>query len=304
MPRIARQKTYDAIFHVMARSISEVDLFKDDNDKKTYLGLIKKYQKLYEFRVYGYCLMSNHVHLIIDANGADISKIMHSINFSYAQIFNKKHNRHGHLFQDRFKSKMVKDERYLFALSAYIHNNPIDIQEYETCPENYEFSSLSIYLGLNRDPYELVEDGFIMSLFGESKKAARDKYLRLVYKTNDKKLREELEFENEGTEYRSGRKVLVRDFKIEDIIEFISSKMNIPSIAVSMKGSQSLVEAKALLVLLMRSLCNIKCSEICTVLGNITQSRVSKLSSIGIDLVINDKRYSKIVWEFLEGAAF
>ncbi|EYE87421.1 hypothetical protein Q428_13335, partial [Fervidicella metallireducens AeB] len=108
MPRLARQKKEDAIFHVMARSISEVDLFKDDEDKLNYLALVKKYQKTYEFRVYGYCLMDNHLHLIIDANGADISRIMHSINFSYAQYFNHRHKRHGHLFQDRFKSKMVK----------------------------------------------------------------------------------------------------------------------------------------------------------------------------------------------------
>jgi putative transposase len=303
MPRIARQKAYDAIFHIMARSISEVDLFKSDDDKRTYLGLIRKYQKLYEFRVYGYCLMSNHVHLIIDANGADISKIMHSINFSYAQIFNKKHGRHGHLFQDRFKSKMVKDERYLLALSAYIHNNPMDMQQYEACPEKYGFSSLSIYLGLNSDPYELVDDGFVMGLFGNNKRAARNKYLQLVYKTNDKQIKEELEFKNEGTEYKSGRKILVRDFNIEDIVGFISSKMKIPCIAISMKGSQRLVEAKALLVLLMRSLCNIKCSDICKVLGNITQVRVSKLSSIGIDLVLKDERYRNIVCEFLEYAA-
>jgi REP element-mobilizing transposase RayT len=68
MPRIARQKTDDAIFHVMSRSISELELFKDDSDKLKYLSIIKKYQKLYKFRVYGYCLMDSHVHLIIDAN--------------------------------------------------------------------------------------------------------------------------------------------------------------------------------------------------------------------------------------------
>ncbi|WDC83583.1 transposase [Caloramator sp. mosi_1] len=57
--------------------------------------------------------MDNHAHFIIDANGADISKIMHFINYKYAMWFNKRYSRHGHLFQDRFKSKIVKDERYL-----------------------------------------------------------------------------------------------------------------------------------------------------------------------------------------------
>jgi putative transposase len=300
MPRIARQKTYDAIFHIMARSISEVELFKGDEDKKTYLGLVKKYQKLYEFRVFGYCLMSNHVHLMIDANGADISKIMHSINFSYAQYFNRKHNRHGHLFQDRFKSKMVKDEKYLITLSAYIHNNPTEIYEFETCPDKYEFSSLSIYLGLRSDPYELIDNGFIMGLFGGDIKSARKNYFTFVCKVNDKIVKEGLEFEDEGTDYRSNRTILTREFQVDEIIKFISSKMRVPGIALRMKGSRKLVEAKALLVLLMRSLCNAKCSDICKTLGNITQVRVSSLSSIGINLILKDGRYRGIIEEFLE----
>ena len=57
--------------------------------------------------------MDNHAHLLIDANGADISKVMHGINFSYAMYFNKKYEREGHLFKDRFKSKIVDDDRYL-----------------------------------------------------------------------------------------------------------------------------------------------------------------------------------------------
>ncbi|EYE87559.1 hypothetical protein Q428_12565 [Fervidicella metallireducens AeB] len=299
MPRIARQKKEDAIFHVMARSISEVDLFKDDTDKLNYLALVKKYQKTYEFRVYGYCLMDNHLHLIIDANGADISRIMHSINFSYAQYFNHRHKRHGHLFQDRFKSKMVKSEIYLYALSAYVHNNPCDIKGYENCPEKYEFSSLSIYLGLRHDPYELIDDGFIMGMFSKNPKKARESYMKLVYKCSDKVFKEEVEFLNEGTEYRSERKILVRNIKTIEILEFIASKLGIEKIKLHTKHCREIVEAKALAVLLMRSLCNLKCSEICRVLGNITQSRVSKLSSLGVKL-LDDEKYKNITYEFMK----
>lgn len=300
MPRIARQKTYDAIFHVMARSISEIDLYKDDEDKKIYLSFIKKYQKLYEFRVYSYCLMSNHVHMIIDSNGADISKIMHGINFSYAQYFNRKYKRHGHLFQDRFKSKMVLDEKYLLTLSAYIHNNPIEILEYKDCPEIYEFSSLSVYLGLRRDPYELVDDGFIMNLFGNSSKTARENYLRFVFKCSDNKINENIEFENDGTQYKSERKILVRDFSSEKIVDFISSRMNVSRVTLRTKHSRNLIEAKALLVFLMRSLCNYRCSDICKLLGNVTQARVSKLSCIGIEMISREMKYNGIVEEFIE----
>ena len=298
MPRKAREKTKDAIFHIMARSISEVDLFKDKDDKLKYISLVKKYQKLYKFRVYGYCLMDNHVHMIIDANGADISDIMHSINFAYAGYFNILHKRHGHLFQDRFKSEIVGDVNYLLALSAYVHNNPTDIKGYAECPEKYEFSSLAVYLGLRQDPYELVEDDFVMSMFGSNPKTARERYIKFVYICNDKKLIKDIEFKDEKTEYRSERTILVREIKSEEIIKFIINKMGVSQIKLRSKHSKSVVEAKALLVFMMRSLCNYKCSNICRILGNITQGRVSMLSSIGIRL-IDEEKYSGIVEEFL-----
>lgn len=299
MPRIARIKSIDSIFHVMVRSISEVDLFKSKEDKVLYLSRIKNYQKLYNFKVYGYCLMDNHAHFIIDANGADISKIMHSINFSYATLFNIKHERHGHLFQDRFKSKIVEDDTYLITLSAYVHNNPTDINGYENCPEKYEFSSLPVYLGMAHDPYELLDEDFIMSMFGRNSKTAIENYMKLVYKCDHKKNMEEFEFLNEKTEYRSERRILVRDMSGDEIVRFILSKMGVSEEKVRGKHSRSLVEIKALLVFMMRSLCNYNCSDICKLLGNISQSRVSMLSSIGIK-ILDEEKYRNIVSEFIQ----
>ena len=299
MPRCARVKSYDAIYHIMVRSISEVDLFRSEEDKEAYLGYMKKYQKVYEFRVYAYCLMDNHAHFIIDANGADISKIMHSINFSYAQFYNRRYERHGHLFQDRFKSKIVKNERYMIALSAYIHNNPTDINGYEEYPEKYPYSSLSIYLGIRRDPFELIEDEFVLNLFGSNKRKARENYLNFVLKCNKAIRESEVEFKDESTEYKSYRKILVRNYKAEDVINFIVKKMDIRKIRLHMKYCRNMVEAKALLVLILRNLCNLKCSDICRILGNITASRVSALSSIGVRLIERDSRYREYVQEFL-----
>jgi REP element-mobilizing transposase RayT len=203
MPRCARLKSEDSIYHVMVRSISEVDLYADEFDKLKYISLMKDYQKTYEFKVYAYCLMDTHAHFIIDANDSDISKVMHGINFSYAQYYNGVHKRHGHLFQDRFKSKIIKDERYIYALSAYIHNNPADIKGYYDHPERYEFSSLSVYLGLRYDPYELVDDGFILGMLGNRESIARKNYLKLINACSNLKLDLDIEFEKEGTEYRN-----------------------------------------------------------------------------------------------------
>jgi len=284
----------------MCKSITEVDLFKDEEDKKKYLSFIRKYKILYDFKLYGYCLMDNHLHLIIDANGSDISKVMHGINFSYAMYFNKKHKRGGHLFRDRFKSIVVANERYLKTLSLYTHNNPTDIVEYKNCPEKYAFSSLAIFLGKKRDYFKLVDYRFIISFFGNTLKSARKNYYNLVFRSNEEKLKQEIEFEDEKTEYNSERSILVRNFKPEDIIEFIALKLNISKIHLYMKYSRKLVQAKALTVVLMRSLCNFKSTDISNMLGNITQSRVSRLSSIGIDLIGTDEKYENIIGDFIK----
>ncbi|WP_243108607.1 transposase [Clostridium rectalis] len=94
--------------------------------------------------------MNNHAHFIIDSNGADISRIMHSLDFRYAINYNNKYHRHGHLFQDRFKSKIINNENYLIKASAYIHRNPVDIKKYANSPEKYNYSSLGVYLGIKK----------------------------------------------------------------------------------------------------------------------------------------------------------
>ena len=304
LPRTSRLKTIESIFHIMCKSISEVSLFKDDEDKKRYLILLKKYKTLHNFKLYGYCLMDNHVHLMIDANGSDISKVMHGINFSYAMYFNRKHERKGHLFKDRFKSKIVNNDRYLKTLSLYMHNNPTDINGYKDCPEKYIFSSLSIFLGKTPNSSKLVDYVFVMSLFGNNLKSARKSYFDLLFRSNTGKLKEENEFkdelENEKTEYKSERKILVRNFKQEDIIEFIASKMNISKFQLYTKYSRKFVKAKALTVVLMKSFCNFKSREISSTLGNISQSRVSKLSTIGINLIGTEEKFENIINDFIK----
>ncbi|MCB2353518.1 transposase [Clostridium estertheticum] len=300
MPRTARVKTDESIFHIMCKSISEVTLFKDDEDKKRYLLLIKKYKTLHNFKLYGYCLMDNHAHLMIDANGCDISKIMHGINFSYAMYFNRKYKREGHLFKDRFKSKIVSSDRYLRTLSLYVHNNPTDIIEYKDSPEKYTFSSLSIFLGKTPDSFQLVDYVFVMSLFGDNLKSARKNYYNLLFRCNEEKLEQEMEFEDEKTDYNSERNILVRNFKADDILDFIALKMNILKIHFYTKYSRQFVNAKALAVVLMRSLCNFKSKDISNILGNITQARISRLSTIGICLIGTEEKYQTIIGDFIK----
>jgi REP element-mobilizing transposase RayT len=304
MPRIARVKLDGAIYHIMARSISEVDLFKTDEDKKKYILLIKEYQKVYNFKVYAYCLMNNHVHLIVDSNGADVSKIMHCINFKYARYFNSLYKRHGHLFQDRFKSKIVDDNRYLIALSSYIHNNPLDIIGYEDCPEKYYYSSLAVYIGVRRDEFNILDKKFILSMFGKDKNKSRERYMGFVLRTRtvpiDDIVKEEVEFKEDKTEYRSERKILVRDVSIDKVIQYVVDKFKIDKALLYIKYQKEIIPVRGIFVLLLRNFCNSSCKDICGILGNITSSRVSKLSRIGVKLISSDERYKNVIGEFID----
>ena len=302
MPRCARIKPENAIFHIMIKSISEVPFFKNNSDKNMYIDFMKHYKKIYNFKIYAYCFMSNHAHFIIDANGADISKVMHSINFRFAINFNKKYDRQGHLFQDRFKSKIVKNEKYFICLSAYIHNNPLDIEEYKQCVENYKYSTLGIYLGIRNDNLEIVDDDFVMQLLNENVENARERYIKLVYKCDDKAIKADTEFTNEKSEYRSERSILIRDHDPDKIIDFVIKYTGIEKRKVHFKNNRMATESKALCVLLMRYFCNFTYKDICKVIGNLTLSRVSKLCAIGVEIIYNDEKYCNIIEDFLKSS--
>ena len=105
MPRIARIKAPDTIHHVMCRSISELTLFKNYKDKVKYLELLALYCEKFQCSILSYCLMDTHVHIQLDPRGSDMSKFMHGVNLCYAQYYNQKYRRHGHVFQGRFLSR-------------------------------------------------------------------------------------------------------------------------------------------------------------------------------------------------------
>lgn len=300
MPRCARIKGCDSTYHIMVRSINDVALYRDYKDKDKYLSLIKKYQEIFLFKVYAYCIMDTHAHFIIFAYGADISKIMHGINQSYAQYFNKKYKRHGHVFADRFKSNIVKDERYLLSLSGYIHNNPKDIKRFENRIEKYPYSSLGVYLGLYKDMCGILDINFVLDHFGSNIISARKNYVEFISKCKDLHEIASVEFKDEKTEYRSGKTILIRGYSIDDIVSYVAEKTGSRALSLNIKHYSKATELRAICALFMRSLCDMKCTDICKVLGNITQSRVSKLCSVGYDLMCSNEKYKSLMQEFIQ----
>jgi putative transposase len=298
MPRVARVKNESGMYHIMVRGITEISLFKDHDDKCKYFSLIRKYQKIFLFKVYSYCLMTTHGHIVIDCCGADISKVMKSINQCYASYFNKKYERHGHVFQDRFKSKPIDNEKYLITLSSYIHSNPKDIESYKNCFEKYQYSSLGAYLGIVKDTYGVLSTDFILSHFSKNKKSARKYYLELVNRLSNTPKKIQIEFENEGSQSRSERRILIRNFLPEDIVRYVSKYAG-TCINMNVKFNHKNTELKSLCVLLMRSLCNLSFKDIGSLIGNTTISNLYQLNEKGYRLITRNNSYMTLIDDFL-----
>ena len=144
MPRRKRQKSVTDFYHIIVRGIAREDLFETDRNKQIMMKYMK--EKLFEgIEIYAFCIMRNHLHLLIHAELKDISKYMHAVETSYALYYNRKKERVGYVFQNRFKSFPIEDEAYLWACLHYIHLNPVKAKMV-TETQKYLYSSAREYI--------------------------------------------------------------------------------------------------------------------------------------------------------------
>ena len=125
MPRAARAKSESGIYHVMLRGINRQTIFEDDEDCEKYLHCIADSKRMSGFTLYAYCLMVNHVHLLLKEGKEPLGQIFKRIGASYVYWYNWKYKRCGHLFQDRFRSEAVENDAYFLAVLRYIYQNPV-----------------------------------------------------------------------------------------------------------------------------------------------------------------------------------
>ena len=183
MPRRAREKSESGIYHVMVRGINRQDIFHDEEDYSQYLEAMNRAKIISKFEIYGYCLMSNHVHLLLHEKEETISSVMKRIGVSYAWWYNKKYDRAGHVFQDRYKSETVETDEYLLSVLRYIHKNPVKA-EMVVKPEKYKWSSCEAYYNQSEYPGELTNTAFILGIFAENEESARDRFKEYMKQEN------------------------------------------------------------------------------------------------------------------------
>ena len=125
MPRQARKKSESKIYHVMLRGINQQQIFEDAEDCDKFLEVMRDCKEICQYDVYAYCLMGNHIHLLIKEGTETLEQVFKRICGRFVYWYNVKYRRVGHLFQDRFKSEPVDSNEYLLTVVRYIHQNPI-----------------------------------------------------------------------------------------------------------------------------------------------------------------------------------
>ena len=134
----------------MERGIRRHEIFRDEGDYQAFLTILNKAVMNYNVKVHAYCLMTNHIHLLLETSDSVIGMVMQKIAGDYARTFNRKYGYRGHLFEDRYKSYLVKDDDYFLYTSRYIHLNPVKAHIVEH-PEDYMWSSYRTMIGITDD---------------------------------------------------------------------------------------------------------------------------------------------------------
>ncbi|HBQ86342.1 MAG TPA: transposase [Syntrophomonas sp.] len=184
--RQPRKRSESGIYHIILRGINRQDIFYDDDDYRHFLETINQMKTDDQFGVYGYCLMTNHVHLLIRENTDTISRIMSRVGTSYAWWYNRKYGRSGHVFQGRYGSECVENNEYMLTVIRYIHNNPVKagiVQE----PREYRWSSIHAYYGTWEYPYGLTEPSFPLGIFNQDREKALLAFHEFMNQQNEDK---------------------------------------------------------------------------------------------------------------------
>jgi len=182
MARKPRIEYEGAFYHVITRGNQRQRVFKDRDDYKRYLTILADYKVRYDYVLYAYVLMSNHVHLLIETKEKPLSKILQGINQSYTVYFNKRYRMVGHLFQGRYKAILCEKDAYLLSLVKYIHLNPMRARVVKRF-EEYPWSSHRCYIKRLRGE-GVADTAPVLRMFSEDRGRARRRYQ--IYMTEGK----------------------------------------------------------------------------------------------------------------------
>lgn len=156
-----------ASYHITARGNRRNDIFKDGEDFQVYITLMKEAMEYYKdkYKLACFCIMDNHVHLLIQTTDLHLKEFITRVNSIYARYFNKKYKYIGHLYQDKYYSELIENDEQMLETSRYIHLNPVRARMVKR-PEDYKWSSCNLLF--NGEDSEIIDTSIILSYFRNS----------------------------------------------------------------------------------------------------------------------------------------
>lgn len=272
MARPLRLSFPGATYHIISRGNEQKQIYSSDSDYIKFLDLLARTKEKFDLKIFAYCLMTNHYHLLLETPQANISKAMQYLNSAYSGYYNARHKRVGHLLQGRYKAILVEKDNYLLELTRYIHLNPVRAKIVEN-PSAYRWSSYRVYEGREKtaDWLSLSE---VMEQFSANSQEAFQKYKEFVEDRLEEKVKENL---LSGVVYQcflGGRRfVETMKAKVETPGSEVSYRKGLlakdPQLLVNLVRKQKLGDRweKKLSIYFLRRYSNMSLQEICDYFG-------------------------------------
>lgn len=194
------------VSHITQRAAGKEPMFLEDSDYLFMLGLLKEISQNHELKVYAFCLMPNHIHLLMAPTKKNLSDAMRDLFSRYAMKFNRKYERKGHLFGGPYRQALCFDDQYLLAASLYIHLNPVNASIVDD-PAEYRWSSIGLYCN-EKAPKSFVDSNFILRLLSDSGGTKSETYRKMLSRGTELNMGQVLEQEDAVEEFCSKVKSL------------------------------------------------------------------------------------------------
>lgn len=280
---MARRPRIDAVgilYHVITRGNNRQALFRTDGDRERYLVILAEAQRRFLMRIYGYALMPNHVHLLLELTAGKLAKCLQVIQQRYAQYFNRKYRRVGHLYQGRYRAIVCERDRYLVALVRYLHLNPVRAGLVRD-PAAYPWTSHRTYLGRAASPVAVTTTPILGTFSGDIIRA-RKAYARFVaeavgtghaqefYAVQEQQILGSEQFAEQVSLPRGGfgRKARQRELELEELLERVSRVTQVPpALITGRKRTPDVYRARALLCYAAVTLAHVSIGRVASAIG-------------------------------------
>ncbi len=244
-----------ALYHVMVRGNNKETVLLDDLQKNKYLSILARYKKMFDFKLYAFCIMDNHAHLLVEVNETPLSSIMQRIQQVYTQWYNYTFDRTGHVFQQRYKALLCDKDSYLLQLVKYIHYNPARSDLAKGI--NYPWSSHRYYSAEQIDT--LVDTTFVLNMFSPDTKKAIVQYSQYLKQKPENKDYEDTVEVPEMIQNTEHEKLEQEDtLSFDDLIELVCRNEGISKeLIINKDKTQKVSNTRKAIIILSDKYCSI-----------------------------------------------